>query len=84
MKRYWIQFRWELHKGILINKGHRTGLTLEHLVELIAERGVSRFKRILHDDKLPERNTKAVNGAEMLSIWKRVQKRTILSSAPSP
>jgi hypothetical protein len=60
-------------KGRDIYKGHHTALSLNQLIKLLKNDGIGCVERIRHDDTTP-RNTRQLNGTEMLELWKVFQR----------
>ena len=55
--------------GRVVRAGYHTALTLNHLIKLISEKGISCLETIRHDDKAP-RNTRQLNRTETINLWK--------------
>ncbi len=71
---YRIKFKPVRDKGILLwnRVGYKGPLSWEHMVKMIAEKGIEEVKQIQHFDKtLP--NYRQLDGKEMLLLWKAVK-----------
>lgn len=57
-----------------IDKGHYTARSLNKIIKIIAEKGIGCVETIRHDDRTPRRNTRQLNGKEMLEMWKAFER----------